>query len=431
MQAKVRATEALRAWRGDRYAFGTGVLDSVGAMAAPLGKRVMLVANESPSRASTIRTVVRSLEIAGLELVPGRVVAGAAPNSPREDVYRIESYILHFQPDSIVVVGGGSSIDAVKAANVLATLGPRTPELEAYFGPGLVTAALRETSTCLRPLTAVQTAASSGSHLTKYANVTDPVAGQKKLIIDEAIVPSAALFDYGTSVTMPAGLTVDGALDGLGHCLEVFYGAGPKAFDAVAAIALPAIELILKYTKRAVDDPGDLEAREALGLATDLGGYAIMVGGTSGAHLTSFSLVDVTTHGRACGVMNPYYTVFFAPAIERQLRAVGALLGSEGFTSVSLEALSGRSLGEAVARALLNFNESVGSPSRLADLPGFTEAHITRALDAAKNPQLESKLRNMPIPLGADLIDTYMRPILESAFTGDFSRISSMRGLQN
>ncbi len=66
-----------------------------------------------------------------------------------------------------------------------------------------------------------------------------------------------------------------------------------------------------------------MAAREALCLATDLGGYAIMLGGTNGGHLTSFSLVDILTHGRACALMNPYYTVFFAPAVEGPLQHRG------------------------------------------------------------------------------------------------------------
>ena len=53
----------------------------------------------------------------------------------------------------------------------------------------------------LIPIIAVQTAASSGAHLTKYSNVTDPVTGQKKLIIDEAIVPPRAVFDYKTTIS--------------------------------------------------------------------------------------------------------------------------------------------------------------------------------------------------------------------------------------
>ena len=48
-----------------------------------------------------------------------------------------------------------------------------------------------------------------------------------------------------------------------------------------------------------------------------------MLGGTNGGHLTSFSLVDVLSHGRACAMTNPYYTVFFAPAIQQPLQAGG------------------------------------------------------------------------------------------------------------
>lgn len=68
----------------------------------------------------------------------------------------------------------------------------------------------------------------------------------------------------------------------------------------------------------------------ALGLATDLGGYSIMLGGTNGAQLTSFSLVDILSHGRACGMLNPNYKALFAPAIEETLRRVGAIYCASG-----------------------------------------------------------------------------------------------------
>ena len=75
-------------------------------------------------------------------------------------------------------IGGGSTIDAVKAAIVMASLGGAvTPELDPYFGTGVVTKTLEETGRTLIPHIAVETASSSGSHLTKYSNVTDPVSG--------------------------------------------------------------------------------------------------------------------------------------------------------------------------------------------------------------------------------------------------------------
>ena len=423
---KQRAGELLRKFRGDAYIFGLGVLDKVGEEAAELGKTAMVIANTEDWLKPTVDRVLASLEKNNVELVPGYVVPDAAPNAPREDVFRLETYVLHFQPDVIIVIGGGSSIDAAKAANVLATLGTHDPDIEAYFGTGEVTKVLEATGKELRPLIAVATAASSGAHLTKYSNITDLTVGQKKLIVDDAIVPKRAVFDYALTKSMPRGFTADGALDGVAHCLEVFYGASPETFDEIKEVALLGIELVVANLERVMDNPSDDAGREALGLATDLGGYAIMIGGTNGAHLTSFSLVDVTSHGRACALMNPYYTVFFAPSIEKQLRLVGDIYKRAGLLTADLDKLSGRELGVAVAEGMVELSRRIGFPTKLTDLENFTDEHIERALEAAKNPQLDMKLKNMPVPLSADLVDEYMGPILQAAKVGDFSLIKNM-----
>jgi len=173
---------------------------------------------------------------------------------------------------------------------------------------------------------AIQTAASSGAQLTKYANITDVHTGQKKLIVDEAVVPVQPVFDYAVTLGAPPALTADGALDGIAHALEVLYDSMGKPYhERMLEVAGTGIGLVVEYLPKVMEDPQNREGREALGLATDLGGYAIMLGGTNGAHLTSFSLVDVLSHGRACAIMNPYYTVYFAPAIEQPLRLVGKI----------------------------------------------------------------------------------------------------------
>ena len=295
-----------------------------------------------------------------------------------------------------------------------------------------MTKALEETKASLVPLIAVQTAASSAAHLTKYSNVTDIATGQKKLIVDDAIVPQRAVFDYQITKTAPRSLVLDGAFDGLAHCLEVLYGApagdGELGVDQrLSDVCLTGIQLVVDNVLRlAQGEQGD-EVMEGLGLATDLGGYAIMVGGTNGAHLTSFSLVDLTSHGRACALMNPYYTVFFAPAIEERLRAVGRIYQQAGLlpAEVDLDKQSGRELGETVAQAMVNLSEKVDFPTKLSDLEGWNDSYIEKALTAAKDPQLEMKLQNMPEPLTADLVDEYMGPVLRAAATGDFSLIKN------
>jgi alcohol dehydrogenase class IV len=276
------------------------------------------------------------------------------------------------------------------------------------------------------PVLAIMMAASSGAHLTKYSNITDPVIGQKKLIVDEAIVPPRCIFDYDVTTSQPMSLTLDGGFDGIAHCLEVYFGAPPDIENQTAQVAGLGIEALIKGLTEVKKDPADKEARMLLGLGTDLGGYAIMIGGTSGPHLNSFSLVDVLTHGRACALMNPYYTVFFAPAIEEKLQTIGRIYNKYGYIDEDVNALSGRELGLAVARGMIKFSKFVGFPTCLSDVQGVAREHIQRCLTAAKDPQLEMKLKNMPVPLNAGLVDEFMGPILEAAWDGELEKIKNM-----
>jgi alcohol dehydrogenase len=422
MSSQAKAKSLLAEFKGESYLFGPGVLGRVGEVAAESGKRAALVRETFPGSDAYIDRIRTSLTDAGVEVVA--VIQGAQPNCPREDLYRITEELKTADPEVIISFGGGSTIDAAKAAEVLRTLGGG---IEDYFGTGLVTAALAKTGKKLTPHVAIQTVSSSGAHLTKYSNITDVATGQKKLIVDEAIVPSFPMFDYEVTYSLPPSVTADGALDGIAHSLEVLYGAaGQPFYEKAKEIAREAIELVVANLPKAIENPDDREARDALCLATDLGGYAIMVGGTNGGHLTSFSLVDLMSHGRACAMMNPYYTVFFAPAIEDALRMVGGIYGAGGYSEADFTTLTGRDLGVAVAESMFELARKIGFPVKLGDVDGFADTHIDRALAAAKNPQLKMKLQNMPVPLTAQMIDEYMRPILEGARDGDLSVIRNV-----
>ncbi len=425
-ELKERAVAVLKEFKGESYAFGGGVLDTApGKFAAEFGKKALFVGPVGSEWFRPIRDrVLRSLEKAGVEVL--ETVQSAAPNAPFEDVYRILGRVMALKPDVLVVADGGSGIDAVKAAAVLATLGGGKPDIDPFFGVGQVTEACKKTGRTPMPVVAVMMAASSGAHLTKYSNITDLAKGQKKLIVDEAIVPPRAVFDYDVTTTQPMSLTLDGGLDGIAHCLEVYFGAATAVRERARQVAELGIELVIKGLIEAKKDSTSKEARTLLGLGTDLGGYAIMIGGTSGAHLSSFSLVDVLSHGRACALMNPYYTVFFAPAIQDQLRVVGRIYRKYGYMEKDPDSLSGRELGLAVAEAMVAFGRFLDFPTRLSDVKGVGREHIERCLAAAKNPQLDMKLRNMPVPLNAGLVDQYMGPILEAAWSGDFGLIKNM-----
>ena len=422
MRSFDKARALLKEFKGDAYLFGNGVLKDVGPIAAQVGSKATLVHTDFPGSDDYIKTIKNSLAQAGItHLIE---IQGARPNAPLEDLARITEELIAADPEILISFGGGSTIDAAKAAEVLRSLGGK---IEDYFGVGLVTKKVEETGKTLTPHVAIQTAASSAAHLTKYSNITDVNTGQKKLIVDEAIVPAYPVFDYSVTHQAPPALTLDGALDGIAHILEVYYGAvGKDYYDRLHTIAETGIGLVVNYLAKLTTDPKDMEAREAICLATDLGGYAIMIGGTNGGHLTSFSLVDILTHGRACAIMNPYYTVFFAPAVQGPLELIGGLLKNSGYITEDISTLKGRDLGEAVANGFFALARAVDFPTTLGEVAGFTQSHIERALRAAKNPQLKMKLENMPIPLTAEMIDDYMGPIMEASKTGDLALIKNV-----
>lgn len=435
MDYKARAKDMLQHWKKGNYAFGKAVLGKVGDFAKRAGRSTILVITGlgvekwTEPLVNNIRSYLRNKNVDVLD-----IISGARANAPREDVYRIANQIGKKKPHSIIALGGGSTIDAVKAASTLATLD--SDDVETYFGQGLVTERLKAEGAKLPIVIAVQTAASSGAHLTKYSNITDPLTLQKKLIIDNAIVPPFAVFDYGTTVGAPYSITTDGGLDGISHCLEVAYGAtGKSFFDEVMEVAEVGISLIVENLPKAVDSPEDEEARVGLGLGTDLGGYAIMVGGTNYAHLFSFSLVNILTHGRACALVNPYATVFFAPSIEQQLKMAGRIFYRAGYIDKDIEKYTGRDLGIIVARGMIRFLRKIEFPTTLNEV-GATDEDKKRILTAAKNPQLWSKLEQAPVslivrdakgetnkPRTEANVDEYMGALVDAIRSGDFDKI--------
>ncbi len=437
-ELKEKAKKILFDWKGNTYAFGEGALKKVGLFAKSIGEKALIaVADLGQSWVEPVRREVEnSLKDYDIKYL---IILGAAPNTPRDDLYRIAMHLSRSQAEMIIAVGGGSTIDACKAAAILVTYSPHevmkalyvdeniAGTIEPYFGVGKVSKVKEATKRSVLPNIAVQTAASSAAHLTKGSNITDLATNQKKLIVDEAIYPAAAAFDYSVTLNSPKSLTIDGGLDGISHVWEVLTGAvSYPEYTRLKEATEISMRLIIYGLKKANQDPKDIEARTALGLGTDIAGFVLMhgPGGTHGPHLGSFSLVDIMSHGRACALLNPYYTVLFADATQDALKMAASVFKDSGYIDQEISHLSGRALGMAVAKAMITFWKELGFPTTLKEA-GAAESHILRMLNAAKNPQLNMKLQQMPIPMNADKgdVDKLMKPTLEAAFYGDFNLI--------
>ncbi|MFC1735050.1 iron-containing alcohol dehydrogenase [Candidatus Hydrogenedentota bacterium] len=414
----------LREFKGDNYSFGAGVLDKAGDLAKRYGKKFFLIHGKTVESKGYIPIVEKSFERNGIELVAK--CQGAAPNSPITDVVRVRDEILGSNVDGIVAFGGGSLIDAGKGSNVVASLGGDCCD---YFGVDKVKARMAETGKGLLPYIAIMTASASAAHLTKYSNLTDMEKFQKSLIIDNEVTPVAALFDYDLTKHMPEMFTKVGAFDGICHLLEVYFGADPSGekFPLMERIALTGVELIISSLEKCVAEPGSEELRTNIGLGTDLGGYAIMVGSTNGPHLNSFSMVDLMDHGMATALLTPYYLVFFAPALETRVRKIAGIYQKYGYvdSDVKFDALHGRDLGLALAEGMTTLANRIGFPTTLSEVNGYdSSVHINRILEAAKQPQYATKLQGMPISMKPEEVDEYMGSILTAAEDGDFSKVT-------
>jgi alcohol dehydrogenase len=416
------AKTILSGWKKESYSFGAGAIENAAGLARKLGDRAHLVCGATARSSGFLEKIER--EFAGLEITIAGRSRGAAENSPLEDVERVRADIAQSEPDVVVSLGGGSLIDAAKASIVLACCGGRCDD---YFGVGRVVAACKEGSVSLVPHLAIMTASASAAHLTKYANVTNLQTKQKKLVIDPVITPNAAVFDYAVTASMSTRFTAVGAWDGIGHLCEVYYGfpQSDSRFRGLETAVLTGLELILKGLPAALADPANREARVSLGLATDLGGYAIMTGSTNGPHLNSFSLVDVAEHGLAVAVLQAYYGCFFTPVIEEKIRNLLHIFLKHGYggTAADPASISGRALGMAYGQALQAFARATGMPTRVSELKGFTPAHREKILGAAKDPALSSKLESMPRPMRANDVDHLMGPLLDAAISGDLSLV--------
>jgi len=98
--------------------------------------------------------------------------------------------------------------------------------------------------------------------------------------------------------------------------------------------------------------------------------------------------------------MNPYYVVFFSTAIGDRLKKVGKIYKKAGCIKENIERLKGRDLGIAIAKGMIRLSEDIGFPVKLQDVAGYSPDHRIKCLEAAKDPKLASKLKNMPVQLG-------------------------------
>ena len=328
-----------------------------------------------------------------------RMVSGIPPEPDLDDVARILEAIRQSASTDVVAIGGGSVIDAAKAAWAAYQTGLDVSEL---FGSGVISAKFPGKE--FRRIIAIPTTAGTGSEVTPYANIVDRAAGVKRLIADPQIVPRLALVDPSYGRSMPDGLTAATALDALTHNIEAILNVGaPETEFASNEWALQAVRLIRDNLPRAIRDPNDIDAREALCAAATIGGMQIAERPTSLPHLGSFSFYGQVPHGIAASMLLPPFWRYY---LAEPKAAERTMLLADIFPSAAPQKTP-----EAVVDAAAAFISTYSGAQKLSDLPCFDADMVAKiASHAVKNPM---KLASAPRPVAPEAAAEIISGILK------------------
>ena len=295
--------------------FGIGVLAEVGeAVKRQGGTRVFVVSDPGVAEAGWTGEALGHLAGAG---VAAELWVGVTPNPKDHEVTAGCRAYLASQCDVLVAVGGGSCIDAAKAIAVLAEHGGT---ITGYAGVGKVPGPLP-------PTVMVPTTSGSGSDVSQFCVITDTSRQLKATIGGRALVPDISVTDPRVLSTVPPDITAYTAVDVLSHAVESYVS---KAANFLSdAHALAAIRGVTGHLFPALDDPGDLRAREGLARASLQAGLAFTNALLGATHAISHQIGGRTDlpHGLLNAIMLPHVMEFNAPVAAERLADVAVAMG--------------------------------------------------------------------------------------------------------
>ena len=254
-----------------------GAVERLPAILDAMGSRRVLLVTDPGLESTPWPDVVRSaLHHGSIDAIGWQAVH---PNPRTTDAEAAAGQARQDRVDAVVGLGGGSVLDAAKAAAMLATNpGPA----ESYVGKNR----FRETPL---PFVAIPTTCGTGSEVTWVSVLSHEVSRRKISVKGERMFPNAALVDPDLLSSLPTPMVAATGLDALTHAVEATTG---KAANPVSdALAEKAVGLIFRFLERAVADiGGDGEARFEVMRASTIAGLAFGNADVGGVHCLSESL---------------------------------------------------------------------------------------------------------------------------------------------
>ncbi len=279
-----------------RLLFGWGRLAELGAEAARLGSRTLVV-----TTGRLFEQTGLAGRVAGILARAGVEPFGYAEVSPNPTCEEIDAGAAEAKArgaDLIVGLGGGSAIDAAKGIAVVA--GHDRPIWS--FADPRQRAGLGER---MLPVIAVPTTAGTGSEVTQYIVVTNHESRKKPGIGSSLTYPTVAIVDPELTVGLPPGVTAASGIDAMTHAIEGY--ANRNANPITDGFCREALRLVGAHLATAVRDGASRPARTAMALAATLAGSAIAACRTTACHALAHAAGGYAglTHGEALAALTP------------------------------------------------------------------------------------------------------------------------------
>ena len=287
-----------------RVLFGDGTIDQLGALARELGfERTLLVADPGLVRAGHHDHARASLAAAGVQTVD---FDDFGPNPDADMLEAGRRRAAGEGIDSIVGLGGGSSLDCAKGINFVLTQGGTIHDFHGYG----------KAARPMLPMIGVPTTAGTGSEAQSYALISDPQTHRKMACGDPKAAFRAVILDPRLTLTQPAAVTAAAGYDAIAHAVESYVCT--KRNPSSIEMSLEAWRRLEANYERVLTSPDDLEARAAMQLGAFYAGLAIersMLGATH-ACANPLTARYGTTHGEAIAILLPHVVRWNAPAAD-------------------------------------------------------------------------------------------------------------------
>jgi alcohol dehydrogenase len=351
-----------------RLVYGIGSIERLGHLAREAGfSRTLLVADRGIVDCGYVEKAMHLLTGASITVFAFHDF-GSNPNTTMVETGR--RFAAELGVDSIVGLGGGSSMDCGKGINFLLTSGGTMLD---YWGYGKARAPML-------PMIGIPTTAGTGSEAQSYALISDPKTHVKMACGDPGAAFKIAILDPCLTVSQPAWVTASAGFDAISHAVETYVTT--KRNPTSELFSREAWRLLEGNYERVITDPQDVEARGAMQLGAYWAGLAIENSMLGAAHACANPLTAHydTEHGIAIGLMLPHVVRWNGSVAGAGYRELLNACSAIGDRSDSAE-----QAGELLAHRLEQLLAAGGLPRRLSesrvqaqDLPRLADEAATQ-----------------------------------------------------